>query len=51
MAGRYFIPMSYALLSTCPPTLCGLATFAAALAQLSRPGASLLAAEGTGASA
>ena len=43
---------SYALLSTYPPTLCGLAPFAAAqLAYLLRPGASSLAAERAGASA
>jgi hypothetical protein len=43
---------SYALLSTYPPTLCRLATFAATqLARLPRPGASSLAAERAGASA
>jgi hypothetical protein len=44
------MPTSYALLSTYPPTLSGLATFAAALAaRLPRPGASSLAAERSGA--
>ena len=43
---------SYALRSTHPPTLCGLATSAAAqLAHRPRPGASSLAAERAGASA
>jgi hypothetical protein len=43
---------SYALRSTYPPTLCRLATFAAAqLAHRPRPGASSLAAERAGASA
>ena len=43
---------SYALLSTYPPTLRGLARFAAAqLAHLRRPGASSFAAERVGASA
>lgn len=44
--------ISYALRSTYPPTLSGLATFAAAqLAHRPRPGASSLAAERAGASA
>ena len=43
---------SYALRSTYPPTLCGLAGFAAAqLAHLPRPGSLSLAAELAGASA
>jgi hypothetical protein len=43
---------TYALLSTYPPTRCGLATFAAALlAHLPRPGVSSPAAELAGASA
>jgi hypothetical protein len=43
---------SDAPLSTYPPTLCGLATFAATqFAHLPRPGASSLAAERAGASA
>jgi hypothetical protein len=46
------MPMSCALLSTCPPTLRGLAAFTVALAaQLSRPGASSRAAERAGAPA